>query len=79
MLHNSETIKEFIVVASLLELLARDVITSSSVGRKRVSDEYVVDSWSEVAAGLGECVGGGGDVDGGSEWWGCGTGGWVGS
>jgi hypothetical protein len=66
--------KEFIVVASLLEILARDVNTSSSVGRKRVSNEDVVDAWSEVAAVLGECVGRGGDVDCGSGWWCCGTG-----
>ena len=68
MLHNSDTMKEFIVVASLLELSVRDVITSSSVGRKRVSNDGVVVAWSEVAAGLGECVGGGGDVVGGNGW-----------
>ena len=68
MLHNSDTMKEFIVVASLLELSARDVSTSSSVGRKRVSTENVVVAWSEVAAGLGECVCGGGDAVGRNGW-----------
>jgi hypothetical protein len=48
--------KEFIVVLSLLELAAIDAVTSSSVGRKRVSDEDVEVRWSEVGTGFGECV-----------------------
>lgn len=56
MFNNSETMKEFIVVLSLLELAAIDAVTSSSVGRKRVSDEDVEVRWSEVGTGFGECV-----------------------
>jgi hypothetical protein len=48
----------------LLELLVRDVITSSSVGRNRGREVDVVDAWTELATGFGKFVAGGGDVDG---------------